>query len=1202
MAVRSVKLKLLVPRDGSAESVRKRKALWATHQFVNDAAAAYAELLLEMRQEDVCRGTDDHGKDVIEPAAHWQAKLRARLAAKQLPPVAVAEALPLLKAFYGSRLIKSFVANDKGVAGTGNATDLNTWLSGLVDPASVAGEKTELRKQLLAELPLCEAADADFEGAARKMLAKSDAREALLEGPGTGVGWPAAYNANPTDSVWLDMLHKAAAKARLELADTTVSELKKLGVFPLLQAASSNRVFGSGVLNPFERMAAAQAAAALLPWETKRHEMRKRRDKFADQLNQWDTEFGASHATALAAIRAFEAEESERARRESLGNEGTGYRIGGRELRDAWTLLRDWLKGHSTATAAAREDKVRELQAKQGRSFGSHRLLSWLAKPAQQWLADHSAGDVVTRIAVRNARQRKLDTARTLPIWTGADAVKHPRFANFDPPNNTNQPGFDLRAGTQKGRLTLRLSLLTERADGLLLAQDHDFQLVPSRQMAEIVLHKDGKERALSWQSQDGIGRQVGDVGGSALLFSRDHAECLLERKQITRLERGAWPAALPVWFKLSLDIGAEHKALLKQRFKWGVWLNSALVTRNAKDAKGVPPPVGTRVLAVDLGLRSAATVSVWQVVDAATPVVAGKWRVPLSDTLSAVHERSAMLALPGEHVDAGVLAARRAANEKLAGLLAATSHLSTVFKLGRAEQGDRRRELLERLGEGDDRRARAAVATTAAERDGLRAVLGATQDAWAGAVAAVWRRLETDLAGAIAAYRKQQREDVQLRREARHGPGASQLPKQAAAERLLGGKSAWQIEYKERVRKLLTRWIMRQRPGDTAVRRLARKDLGKYCGGLLDHLTALKEDRAKTTADLIVQAARGRVRAHKDAHGRQQDRELWLAKYAPCDLIVMEDLGRYRFATDRPPSENRQLMQWTHREVFRLVQMQAEVEGIQVLETGAEFSSKFDARTWAPGVRCEPITKLWVERYRNGEMPWLADKADEWRREGIELAQLVPGQLLPTGSGEQFVAVSATGGLRVRHADLNAAQCIALRALTGHGTAFRLTARRLGDVFVSAKGLGKRPQGALWREFGSALPPAVVVLRPAGEVRYALRPFASARDAAAALGLQLGALRNVDATDAESDAEDGDLAELLAGADPDRATFFRDPSGDVHGGAWVQAKVFWAEVRRHVRLGLQAQGLLPAAARSSEPRQMQLPLAGALPGDDIPL
>lgn len=47
MATRTVKLRLQVPRnDGTAH----RKALWTTHQVINEAAAYYESYLLQMRQ------------------------------------------------------------------------------------------------------------------------------------------------------------------------------------------------------------------------------------------------------------------------------------------------------------------------------------------------------------------------------------------------------------------------------------------------------------------------------------------------------------------------------------------------------------------------------------------------------------------------------------------------------------------------------------------------------------------------------------------------------------------------------------------------------------------------------------------------------------------------------------------------------------------------------------------------------------------------------------------------------------------------------------------------------------------------------------------------------------------------------------------------------------------------------------------------
>ena len=113
----------------------------------------------------------------------------------------------------------------------------------------------------------------------------------------------------------------------------------------------------------------------------------------------------------------------------------------------------------------------------------------------------------------------------------------------------------------------------------------------------------------------------------------------------------------------------------------------------------------------------------------------------------------------------------------------------------------------------------------------------------------------------------------------------------------------------------------------------------GTFAARLLDHLSAIKDDRVKTGSDLIVQAARG---FRPDSHRG------WVKRYQPCQMILFEDLPRYLFRTDRPRRENSRLMRWSHREIFAQTTMQGEVYGIGADTTGAGFTSRFHARTGA--------------------------------------------------------------------------------------------------------------------------------------------------------------------------------------------------------------------------------------------------------------
>jgi hypothetical protein len=119
------------------------------------------------------------------------------------------------------------------------------------------------------------------------------------------------------------------------------------------------------------------------------------------------------------------------------------------------------------------------------------------------------------------------------------------------------------------------------------------------------------------------------------------------------------------------------------------------------------------------------------------------------------------------------------------------------------------------------------------------------------------------------------------------------------------------------------------------------------------------------------------------------------------------------------------------------------------------------------------------------------------------------------------------------------------------------------GTTAYVNKALGKRLAGAFRG--------AVVALTPAAgsEILHEVRTFKNEKVAAAELGL--GKSLAVEAEkDLAGEVEDEDL-ELAATRDEEldlsgeRKTFFGDPSRAIHGGRWIEAKVFWSMVRTEV-------------------------------------
>ena len=221
-------------------------------------------------------------------------------------------------------------------------------------------------------------------------------------------------------------------------------------------------------------------------------------------------------------------------------------------------------------------------------------------------------------------------------------------------------------------------------------------------------------------------------------------------------------------------------------------------------------------------------------------------------------------------------------------------------------------------------------------------------------------------------------------------------------------------------------------------------------CAELLEKIDRLKDQRINQTAHLILAEALGvRLRAHTvssvdrvagDLHGEYEP----IPGRRPVDVIVMEDLSRYRSTQDRARNENRRLMQWSHRALIDKLRELAAPFGLSVAIVPAAYSSKFCARSGVVGFRAEEVHAdqlhdfEWRQlRERDSQKkPRLGD--DLLLRFATALALLptrktktgetVPFTLLrPRDGGQIFIPLRGGGPSQ---ADINAAINIGLRAL----------------------------------------------------------------------------------------------------------------------------------------------------------------------------
>lgn len=905
---------------------------------------------------------------------------------------------------------------------------------------------------------------------------------------GAPPAWVRLYCADrPLDSAWLEPLRRQIQA--WERDDNPLASLRHVGALPLATPYSAGRLADEkSVLNPFERMCLALAVSHLNSWESWNHRAREQLTQRQAAVDQWTQRYQESHAKALRCIRRWERDKAQQLQDDSFWTPQSVYRLGLRELR-GWSRLREWLRENPKASDEQRTSYLAELQHQLGRGFGSASVLDWLARPKQRFLAQHDA-DVVSHVAALNGLLGALDRTKPYPLFTGADARHHPRYVGYDGPDNSNQPPY--RVESRGGRLHVTLQLLVPRGKKL-LRENFSFALAPSRQTTDAKILTGealGVARAqlLDRQTQDRLSRVTSKLGGATLMFNRRQ----ISRRPLSRLSDGDIG---DVWFKFSLDVGAEQQAALKRRQSTQRWLSSALHNRARNVKQYAPPSRGFRVIAVHPGVRQIGC-AVYCVESVDGPDVTSR------------HERSFVLSLPGEKPSREVLERRHAADADVYAVQAGLDYLRRVGRVCRAADPER---FVEQLLELQKRRAPFGITSAATLTADETKTLNERLSDWKPeGLGAIYERVERDVADVLRRWR----------RDTRRRTGQE-----------LGGKSLWAISYLERVRRALLTWNRHHHPMHQKTRRFDRDACGVVAARLLRHINALKKDRVKTTADLIVQAARG--------IGRQQGR--WQRCAEPCDVIVMRELSRYRTRMDRSRIENSTLMRWCHREMRVAVEQQAEEVGIPVVDTTVMYATTIDATTGQPGVRCHPMTKYEIQRIEMSREYWLAREVT--RQKITKPDRLRAGDWVPIDGGEILYVEG-----RRRNVVINAAQNLAQHYLAGHRNPTMLSAVSLGDQWINAQ-LGQRLQGALG---GCA-----VLLEPRDHDHYKARVFATASKLAQHLGVTSAHVKALAQDDDEDDDEEVEAAKVLLAAAHERAIFMRDRDG------WTRDKTFWQHVRQ---------------------------------------
>jgi len=290
---------------------------------------------------------------------------------------------------------------------------------------------------------------------------------------------------------------------------------------------------------------------------------------------------------------------------------------------------------------------------------------------------------------------------------------------------------------------------------------------------------------------------------------------------------------------------------------------------------------------------------------------------------------------------------------------------------------------------------------------------------------------------------------------------------KKAVEIRRTGGLSLRRLNTVRGLYQVLKAFRMRPEPKDLVANVPAEGDgsLARFGDRILTTAERLREQRVKQLASRIVEAGLGVGSENRRAHWNGRKRAnvaIPDRRFAPCEVVVIENLENYRPEETRLRRENRQLMNWCARNIRKHILEGCQLHGLYFTEVSPHYTSRQDSRTGAPGIRCEAIPRTVLEEavrevgltQPTGEQTQNA--VSRLRRELVRLENLPATErsarecvllkakerlrdlprsvgtiLVPRQGGELFVSADVgsptVGGIQ---ADMNAAANIGLRSL----------------------------------------------------------------------------------------------------------------------------------------------------------------------------
>lgn len=1090
MPIRSIRVKLVVPRGDDGRPLRQ--SLWATHDAVNAATKFYEQRLLLMRGQSYVTADGEVGEEaVLDELRLLIGEAKVRNGGED--DGQYHEEIKLLRSLY-ERIVPSSI----GANGTAQAA--GAFIGPLTDPESKGflGVYDKLARPIPNWVSLVEAQDQSALSVANAWLTSPNA-ETWMSDTGSPAGW--LRLARKDDPEWPTKFVEKVADLKKEASEgipPLVKKLRELRVLPLFPPYLTPKIEDArGTLGPWDRLALRLTVGHMLSWESW---CRKSAEEHQARLNRVqefkEQRIDEAMSEQISALRVYETEREEYLSTLGLGE--ASFRITPRQLR-GWRDLKDKWKRSKDTNETALIDIIASEQTRLRGKFGDPDLFRWLVKPSNHGLWQGDA-DPVDTIATLNAMQSLVERSRETATMTFPDPAHHPRCVQWEPPGSSNLRHYTPTVDAI-GDMSVTLELLEPVSKDRFREATNTLRIAPSGQLRGVELTKAGKGLKIDYRA-DSDEAFSGKLKSSDLLFIWSH----FKNRPLAQLEDGD---VGPTYLKLVIDVDKKLPDCWTDKWPPAAAHFKTALGKKTKHEDKVGE--GVRVLSVDLGVRTFGSCAVFQLKEN-KPDDGFAFEVPIDETtMWAVHERSFLLTLPNEEVERRGQAWRSERDNDLRRMWRVLARYRRIMRMA-GEGASFRGELLTELKAALDDDSFAFELDLVAP---LNEAASSPQPVWDQAINDCLKAYRRDFGPLVKAWRSSNRR----RENERHM-----------------GKSMWAIDYLTNTRRFLMRWsLLGRTSGD--IRRLGRDKQGVFASGLLDHINHMKADRLKTGSDLIVQAARGYIRGKGGK---------WEQGFEPCQIVLFEDLSRYRMRTDRPRRENSQLMKWAHRGIPLEVEMQGELYGLHIVDTAAEFSSRYHARLNTPGVRSRVLAKADFENdfFR-----------DMLSKDGIDLDDYQPGELVPWLGGEMFSCLDGDGALVRTHADINAAQNLQRRFWTRFAEPFRLPCnlvREDGDQYWVPRNLGKRLLGGMG---GTGI--LVATGHDSGSCRWEPVTPQRYKNLGGSSGSEETASSDPDMEELEA------LAQAAIERSGDYDTFFRDPSGNVLPSyLWYPSKAFWSIVK----------------------------------------